>query len=192
MSPGRYRTAADADPENLEPSQPRRSKPRRPPSAGDPPLPAHRNIGLPHRSRLGSYATLQLATCNFCNFVILGSSAGSAHAQPRAHVPYLVGTRLPSPYHFRARIQSFQAVAAPFPGDSVFPSATTPRFKDRRSARRSPLKSRHENKYRTTTQLWQEIYRAVWELATFRAVARDSSRTAETLPLAGERSIAQR
>jgi len=27
------------------------------------------------------------------------------------------GSRLPRPYHFRARIQSFQAVAAPFPGD---------------------------------------------------------------------------
>jgi hypothetical protein len=30
-----------------------------------------------------------------------------------------VGSRLPRPYHFRARIQSFQAVAAQFPGDSV-------------------------------------------------------------------------
>ena len=29
------------------------------------------------------------------------------------------GSRLPRPYHFRARIQSFQTVAAPFPGDSV-------------------------------------------------------------------------
>src|SRR5271163_3328809 len=35
-----------------------------------------------------------------------------------ARVPHLVGSRLSSPYHFRARIQSFQAVAAPFPGDS--------------------------------------------------------------------------
>jgi hypothetical protein len=41
-------------------------------------------------------------------------------------------------YHFRARIQSFQAVAAPFPGDSILPSrpsraaipaTETPRFK---------------------------------------------------------------
>src|SRR5271168_4356419 len=46
-SPGRYRPAADADPEHLEPSQPRRSKPRRTPWAGDRPLPAHRHIGLP-------------------------------------------------------------------------------------------------------------------------------------------------
>src|SRR5271170_1890890 len=46
-SPGRYRPAADADPEHLEPSQPRRSKPHRTLSAGDRPLPAHRHIGLP-------------------------------------------------------------------------------------------------------------------------------------------------
>ena len=32
------------------------------------------------------------------------------------------GSRLPSPYHLRARIQSFQAFAAPFPGDPVLPS----------------------------------------------------------------------
>ena len=51
-----------------------------------------------------------------------GSSAGAAHGQP-ARVPDLVGSRLPSPYQFRARIQSFQAVAAPFPGDSVLPAA---------------------------------------------------------------------
>jgi len=33
----------------------------------------------------------------------------------------------------------------------------TPLFKDRRSARRSPPGRRCENKYRTATQLWQEI-----------------------------------
>src|SRR5271170_1406714 len=37
----------------------------------------------------------------------------------RAGVPYLVALWLPRPYHFPARIQSFQVVAAPFPGDSV-------------------------------------------------------------------------
>ena len=42
---------------------------------------------------------------------------------PARRIPDIVGTRLPSPYHFRARIQSFQAVAAPFPGDSVLPSS---------------------------------------------------------------------
>ena len=67
-----------------------------------------------------------------------GSSGGVARGQPRAaRVPHLVGSRLPSPYHFRARIQSFQAVAAPFPGNSVFavrpsrgaiPARETPRF----------------------------------------------------------------
>ena len=39
--------------------------------------------------------------------------------QPRARVPDVVGSRHPRPYHLRARIQSFQAVAAPFAGDSV-------------------------------------------------------------------------
>src|SRR5580704_12917452 len=78
----------------------------------------------------------------FCNSATLrlcdsgGSSAGDAHGQPRARIPDLVGSRFPSPYHFRAPIQSFQAVAAPFPGDSVLQSASraaipateTPRF----------------------------------------------------------------
>ena len=45
-----------------------------------------------------------------------------AHGQPRARIPDVVGSRLPRPYHFRARIQSFQAVAAPFPGEPVLPS----------------------------------------------------------------------
>jgi hypothetical protein len=70
-----------------------------------------------------------------CNFFILAAcQAGVAHGRPRARVPDLVGSRLPRPYQFRARIQSFQAVAAPFPGDSVLPSGAisaieTPRFK---------------------------------------------------------------
>ena len=53
-----------------------------------------------------------------------GSSAGVAHGQPCARVPDIVGSTPPRPYHFRARIQSFQAVAAPFPGDSVLPSGS--------------------------------------------------------------------
>jgi hypothetical protein len=110
---------------------------------------ARRKISLPELQLCHSY----------------GSSAGVAHGRPRARVPHLVGSRLPRPYQFRARIQSFQAVAASFPGDSVFPSGTlAPRSrrpkrlgsKDRRSARRSPPGRRHENKYRTTTQLRQE------------------------------------
>src|SRR5271163_154415 len=70
------------------------------------------------------------------------------------------------PYHFRARIQSFQAVAAPFPGDSILPSrplaprspaTETPRFK-RSTIRLDDLRrGSGRNKYRTTTQLWQEI-----------------------------------
>src|SRR5271155_1973036 len=70
----------------------------------------------------GKYQELQLPSCPH---------------QPRSRVPDLVGSRLPSPYHFRARIQSFQGVATPFAGDSVLPSASraaisateTPRFK---------------------------------------------------------------
>ena len=64
------------------------------------------------------------------------ATAGVAAGQLRAGVLDLVGLRLPRPYHFPARIQSFQAVAAPFPGDSVLPRASpaaiptteTPRF----------------------------------------------------------------
>ena len=42
-----------------------------------------------------------------------------ARGRPRARIPDVVAWRLPRPYHFRARIQSFQVVAAPFPGNSV-------------------------------------------------------------------------
>jgi hypothetical protein len=101
--------------------------------------------------------------CNFCNSVILAESRTVSRAPRLLH---LVGSPLPSPYHFRARIQSFQPVAAPFPGDSILPSGPsraaipaieTPLFKHRRSARRSPPGRRCENKHRTSTQLWQEI-----------------------------------
>ena len=83
-----------------------------------------RYAGLP---RLGSYATLRLCDSG-------GSSAGVAHGQPPARVPDLVGSRFPSPYHFRARIQSFQAVAAPVPGDSVLPSASRAAPRDRNAS----------------------------------------------------------
>src|SRR5271170_8012365 len=68
---------------------------------------------------------------------ILGSYVSAisraAPRQPRARLPDVVGSGLPSPYHFRARIQSFQGVAAPFAGDSVGLSRrdlgdATPRF----------------------------------------------------------------
>ena len=79
----------------------------------------------------------------FCTCVILAVRQPEPRTVSRtALVPDLVGSRLPSPYHFRARIQSFQAVAAPFPGDSVLPSGPlaprSPRPKrQRQSARRS-------------------------------------------------------
>ena len=60
----------------------------------------------------------------FCNFVISRGLSGVRARSAARRVPHLVGSRFPSPYHFRARIQSFQAVAAPFPGDSVLPSAS--------------------------------------------------------------------
>src|SRR5277367_2189984 len=68
---------------------------------------------------------------------ILGSyvlaNSRAAPRQPRARLPDVVGSGLPSPYHFRARIQSFQGVAAPFAGESVGLSRrdlgdATPRF----------------------------------------------------------------
>jgi hypothetical protein len=67
--------------------------------------------------------------------VIVAGRHPEPRGQPRARVPDIVGTRLPSPYHFRARIQSFQAVAAPFPGDSVScRQPLAPRSRDQRSA----------------------------------------------------------
>jgi hypothetical protein len=45
------------------------------------------------------------------------ASLAGEHA--RAPAPHLVGLRFPRPYHFPARIQSFQCLAATFPGDSV-------------------------------------------------------------------------
>jgi hypothetical protein len=49
-------------------------------------------------------------------------SSSADSCEPCGRVPDVVGSRLPRPYHFPARIQSFQAFAAPFPGDSVLPS----------------------------------------------------------------------
>jgi hypothetical protein len=99
--------------------------------------------------------------CNFCNLSFLRSRAG----HPGARLLHLVGSRLPGPYHFRARIQSFQPLAAPFPGDSVssgpsraaIPAPKTPlsNTDDRPGDLRRD--KRYENKYRTTRQLRQEI-----------------------------------
>src|SRR5271166_1933482 len=46
----------------------------------------------------------------------LSSDRESLGGRATAPVPDLVGSSPPGPYHFRARIQSFQADAAPFPG----------------------------------------------------------------------------
>jgi hypothetical protein len=64
---------------------------------------------------LATVATVQRVTSKLPNLSV------SPIGQP-PRVPDLVGSRPPSPYHFRARIQSFQAVAAPFPGGSVLPA----------------------------------------------------------------------
>src|SRR5271163_4983491 len=47
------------------------------------------------------------------------SAAARVDAAPSRFVPYLGGQALPGPYHFRARIQSFQTFAAPFAGESA-------------------------------------------------------------------------
>src|ERR1700688_3561176 len=85
------------------------------------------NAGADFSSASSDFRALGAIFCNFAtssfSFLQLRHSrglSGVAHGQPRARVPDLVGSRFPSPYHFWARIQSFQAVAAPFPGDSVF------------------------------------------------------------------------
>jgi hypothetical protein len=59
-----------------------------------------------------------------CNFVVLPAPEPETRTISRAPCTRFAGSRLPSPYHFPARIQSFQAVAAPFLGDSVFKSRT--------------------------------------------------------------------
>ena len=63
--------------------------------------------------QLGHLATFA-STLAFSQFSV------GAHGQPRGRVPDVVASRLLRPYHFRALIQSFQSVAAPFPGDSGF------------------------------------------------------------------------
>src|SRR5271154_6096174 len=70
------------------------------------------------------------------NFVILAAPEPEPLVVGGGRVPDLVGSRLPSPYHFRARIQSFQAVAAPFPGDSVLLSRRPPGDRRNFAARR--------------------------------------------------------
>src|SRR5271169_6996810 len=81
----------------------------------------------PNRNRPNAVLRFKALGAFFCNFATPGPppflSVG-ARGQMRARIPDLVASRLPRPYHFRARIQSFQVVAAPFPGDSVLPSGS--------------------------------------------------------------------
>ena len=116
-------------------------------------------ISVLHRA---IFKTLGAFFCTFATLSFLRSRARSAGAR----LLHLVGSRLPSPYHFRARFNLFNLLRRHFRANSVLPSdppaprlrrSKQPRFKDRRSARRSPPGRRCENKYRTTTQLWQEI-----------------------------------
>ena len=61
----------------------------------------------------------------FCNFpAACQPESRTVSRAPLYHILWV--RRLSSPYHFRARIQSFQAVAAPFPGDSVSLSRRDP------------------------------------------------------------------
>jgi hypothetical protein len=62
---------------------------------------------------------LQLGNLVTFNFGILAALGRSARSAARL-VPDVVASRLLRPYHFPALIQSFQSVAAPFPGDSDF------------------------------------------------------------------------
>jgi hypothetical protein len=78
--------------------------------------------GADSSSASSDFKSLGAFFCNLPTWSLstLASSQFSvgAHGQPRGRVPDVVASRLLRPYHFRALIQSFQSVAAPFPGDS--------------------------------------------------------------------------
>ena len=120
----------------------RRTAARLAPSLADDPSPTSSPCGSGGDRRRFQFCIERFQNLRrlFLQHLQLCHSRGVAHDQPRARLLHLVGSRLPSPYHFRARIQSFQPVAAPFPGDSVFavrpsraaiPATETPLFKDR-------------------------------------------------------------
>ena len=132
-----------------------------------------RNAGADFSSASSDFRALgaffcPLETLQLCRS--RGSSVVVAHRQPGARVLDIVGSSLPRPYHFPARIQSYQVVAAPFPGDSVFPSGSLAAI-PATQAPRLEIDDRlgdlcqdgRGNKYRTITPLWQEICRAAWE-----------------------------
>jgi len=117
-----------------------------------------------------------------------GSSAGVAHGRPRARVPDLVGSRLPSPYHFRARIQSFQGIAAPFPGDSALSSdplaprnflrdRIDPLERARGGGRASSRAKRSDPDQGSPTAAWSAYLFAMSQIATACPLARVSDLT---------------
>jgi hypothetical protein len=111
------------------------------------------------------------------------TSAGPADlpGRPPRLAPDLVGPGLSWPYHLPARIQSFQGVAAPFPGRPTAPSGVpggTPRLKAAFAFGRAPGSFKHASRTRPGAQkapkiasnsfhLWQRI-------GTYQMVARDS------------------
>ena len=119
------------------------------PMAGDRPLPAHRHIGLPHRSRLGSYATLQLLSRS-TGFV--GRSRARSAARPcTTYCGFEAFETLPFPgadsiFSSRCGAISGRLRFAVRPSRAAIPATETPRFKNRRSARRSPAGWRRRNK----------------------------------------------
>ena len=103
-----------------------------------------RNVGADFSSASSDFRALGAFFCPPVASATFSRLIGRSRARSaRAHVPDLVGSRPPRPYHFRARIQSFQAVAAPFPGGSVLQSGRE-RW-DRERARRAPRLSRRRS-----------------------------------------------
>jgi hypothetical protein len=72
------------------------------------------SLSLPGRPPLGARRPVPLAS-------------GVAADSVRSRVPDLVGSRRPSHYHFRVGIQSFQALAAPFPSEHLRDDLPRPR-----------------------------------------------------------------
>jgi hypothetical protein len=69
-------------------------------------------------AHVGFYTIVECATTSALDQSATRYSTGMGRPEPSSRVPYLVGPRFPTYYNFRAQIQSFQYVAAPFPSDS--------------------------------------------------------------------------
>src|SRR5271155_539810 len=71
-----------------------------------------------HRTFSMAWAPFSATLADSGIFVVVSARQPESRPVSRAaRILHLVGSRLPRPYHFPARIQSFQAVAAPFPGE---------------------------------------------------------------------------